>query len=148
MNIRKTCPCYRLLKGLALVYACTVLLSGCAPMDLRRDIPATTMPKTPDISLPDSYQPTLGSAASLYHQANHEAATGNYTKAEQLLERALRIEPKNSYYWYMLARIKFKQHHYPQVIQLCLKSKSIAGSDNKLVQMNDKLISQAQNRLP
>jgi len=148
MNALQTTPLYRLRTAIVLLSLCTLLLNSCAIMDPGRDIPASPSPEKPDISLPGSYQPALGSAASLYHQANHAAATGDYVKAEQLLERALRIEPKNSYYWYMLARFKYEQQQYPQVIQLCLKSKSIAGSDERLLQMNDHLIHQAQNRVP
>ncbi len=92
------------------------------------------------------YQPAIGPAGPLYHQAQTHASLKNYQQAEQVMERALRVEPKNGHYWYALAQIKFQQQQYPRAIQLCLKSKSMAPSDHQLRQLNDDLIQQVRKQ--
>ena len=71
-------------------------------------------------------------------------AEGAFNKAELSLERALRIEPSNTYYWYTMGKIKYRQGANAQAIQFCLKSKSLAGRDAKLVSLNDELIKRIQ----
>lgn len=138
---------YRTVQGAGVLLATTMLLSGCGPMAPRPDTPAGSYPQDrPTVSPPTAYSPRLGPAASLYHKAGDEMSAGNYVQAEELMERALRIEPKNSYYWYVLAQVKYWQRQYPQAVQMCLKSKSIAGNDTQLIQLNDALINKARQR--
>jgi Tfp pilus assembly protein PilF len=68
----------------------------------------------------------------------------NYSQAELMMERALRIEPKNGYFWYTLAEIKYEEKQYARTIQLCLKSKSMAGNDVKLLFLNEQLMEKAR----
>ncbi len=146
-------PPYRFLNGLAAISSLALFLAGCAPMDYpERSRPTTpppplATPERPPLPMAGPYKPVLGKAASLYRSASTASSAGNYARAEQLLERALRIEPKNSYYWYQLAKVKFARQQYSQVIQFCLKSKSMAGGDDRLRQMNDQLIGRAQNQM-
>ena len=96
--------------------------------------PAPVPPQEPN------YTATTGAAASLYKQAQGFMARGEYPKAELTLERALRIEPKNGYYWYSLAKVKYKMDQPAKARQFCLKSKSLAGKDQRLLEMNTWLI--------
>ena len=92
--------------------------------------------------------PGTGPAGSLYQKAKMYTARGNYVQAELSMERALRVEPMNGYYWYNMAHIKYKRKQYSQAVQFCLKSKSLAGSNTKLMQLNDALIEKAENITP
>lgn len=106
----------------------------------------------PEPALPEvgSQQPTspkdryAGPAAPLYRKAKTFMAQKDYRQAELAMERALRIAPKNGYYWYTLAEIKYADKQYGRMKQLCLKSKSLAGGDTTLIQLNDRLINKTQ----
>lgn len=50
-----------------------------------------------------------------------------------LLQRALRIEPRNPHYWYALARTAAQQGNHQKTIQLCLKAASLATADSQLL---------------
>lgn len=69
---------------------------------------------------------------------------GQFSRAELALERALRIEPSNGYYWYALGELKYRQNSPSQAVNFCLKSKSLAGSDRQLIRLNDELIQMAR----
>jgi hypothetical protein len=62
-----------------------------------------------------------------------------------LLERALRIEPRNPLYWYTLARAKFNQRLYAETIQLCRKVETLIGKGlGSLAHRNKALQAQAR----
>ena len=63
-----------------------------------------------------------------------------------LLERALRIEPRNALYWHLLAQSKYAQGDFGQTVQFCRKSVSLAGNNNKLRQDNRNLLQQASSK--
>lgn len=114
--------------------------------------PSSPESNYPEPTLPDvgSQQPTgpkdryAGPAAPLYKKAKTFMAKKDYRQAELVMERALRIEPKNGYYWYTLAEIKHADNQYAKMKQLCLKSKSLAGGDQNLIQLNDRLVNKTQ----
>lgn len=122
-----------------------LFLNGCAkrqvfPPPPEQDSPFKTIPdKT---TIPRGY--SSGPANALYEDATQSMAEGAFSKAELSLERALRIEPSNPYYWYTMGKIKYRQGANAQAIQFCLKSKSLAGRDVKLVRLNDDLIKRIQ----
>jgi len=106
--------------------------------------PATAVetPGQPAASLPP-LQPKLGPAASLYHQSEQHLKEGRIDQAEMALERALRIEPRNPYYWHVMAEIRLRQGKKREAIQCCLKSNSLSGNA-PLVRRNNALINRAQ----
>jgi len=118
------------------------ILSGCVTQQ--------AIPPAPQSGseAPALQSPTLGSASTLYSQANMSLTQGRYQQAELLLERALRIEPRNGDYWYMMAKVKYQQNLYGQAVQFCLKSKSLAGRNSELVRLNDELIAKARQAQP
>lgn len=128
---------------LPLMLSAMVLLNGCAPV---RPIP----PPSPEISQPPppvEYKPVTGPAAALYHEAEKALQAGRYDAAEMLLERALRIEPQNSHYWYTMAEVKYRQGRYPETVQFCLKAESLAGKKSPLAPRNRELLQQAQRAM-
>lgn len=77
--------------------------------------------------------PKTGPATPLYNEALQHISSGNFHNAELALERALRIEPRNGYYWYRLALAKFEQGQFKQAQQLCYKARAMAGGDQALL---------------
>jgi len=88
-------------------------------------------------------QYSSGPAGSLFMQAKASFAQGKNSQAELMIERALRIEPSNPGYWYYMGKIKYRQNKTDQAIQFCLKSKSLAARDGRLLALNDELIDMA-----
>lgn len=154
---------------LAVVFVLTLLINGCTikqpiprPSYPKRQPvpshPAPTTPRYPSQPQPlpkpavpqepvGTYSPKIGPAGALYAEAQKALGRGNYQQAEMTLERALRIEPRNGHYWYSMAQVKYKQQQFAQAIQLCSKSKSLAGRNTNLLRLNEKLIYQAQQHL-
>lgn len=129
--------------GIGLLFL--LMCNGCA---LDRSI--LFPPSDPSTGLPPAEEPVSiesprkGPAEALYKEAKVSMAQGKNQQAEIAIERALRIEPGNAYYWYTMGKIKYRQGAYEEAIQLCLKSKSLAGNNSKLVRANDKLIGLAR----
>lgn len=129
-----------------------MFLYGCGGRPIAPVVYQPPSPNYPEPTLPGvgSQQPIpqkdryAGPAAPLYRKAKTFMGQKDYRQAELAMERALRIEPKNGYYWYTLAEIKFADKQYGRMKQLCLKSKSLAGGDNNLIQLNNRLINKAQ----
>lgn len=94
--------------------------------------------------MPEPVRP--GPAHSLYLGAEAARNSGQHSQAGMLLERALRIEPRNALYWHALARTKFDQGEFAQAVQLCLKSESLARDNPALRNANRILMEQADRR--
>lgn len=104
-------------------------------------------PPEPPPSPQAIYSPQTGPATAIYTDAYKALQAAQYTKSEMLMERALRIEPRNPHYWYTMALVKFRQGLYAQTIQFCLKAGSLAGSQYLLTDLNKKLMEQAQSEM-
>ncbi|WP_136796998.1 tetratricopeptide repeat protein [Desulfosediminicola ganghwensis] len=116
------------------------------PEDLPMEQPITVAPIAPEPTL-EAPPSETGAAAALYQTARESLKKSEYKQAEMTMERALRIEPRNGYYWYTMAQIKYRQQDYSQAINLCLKSKSFAGQDLNLIEINDSLIENSRRKL-
>ncbi|MCP3892826.1 MAG: tetratricopeptide repeat protein [Desulfobulbaceae bacterium] len=153
--MEKNSPILNTILQVTLLLSAIFLLYGCGGV--------TTTPRSPAIHHPQpavsekKIQPTTeipqvtspanpfgGAAASLYRKAKTHLTQENFSQAELAMERALRIEPKNGYYWHTLALIKYRKKQYSQAVQLCLKSNSLAGANRTLIQQNEALIKRAQ----
>jgi len=114
---------------LAIVLA-GLLLYGCGPQyaSLPRPEPVPSpLPAPPPTPEPTPVYPERvpqPAAARLLHDAEQALHAGNARKADEYLERAIRIDPQNPQVWHVLARSKFQQLQYPQTIQMALKSNS------------------------
>lgn len=137
----QTGPVLRLMITAALL---AVLLNGCAKQTVFYPPPEQQYPTEQEergtATVPKGY--SSGPANALYKDATQAMAAGAFDRAELSLERALRIEPGNPYYWYTMGKIKYQKGANSQAVQFCLKSKSLAGRDTKLIRMNDELIEQ------
>jgi len=104
----------------------------------RREVPEEPLQPPPTVQ--------AGPARSLYEQAQAALASGQAAQAEMLLERALRIEPRNPFYWYLLGQCKYAQGDFAQAVQFCRKSESLAGDNSQLRRSNRILIEQAERK--
>lgn len=85
-------------------------------------------------------KPQRGPAQALFRDAEQAIQKGDFKRAEMLLERALRVEPRNGWYWHAMGRVQFDQGSFDQARQFCLKSNSLAGRDTDLKQQNQLLL--------
>lgn len=82
-------------------------------------------------------------AGALLASARQNVRAGEFSQAEIMLERALRVEPRNARLWHEMAQVKYSQKDYAQAVQFCIKSNSLAGKDYSLMQQNWLLMEKA-----
>ncbi len=89
--------------------------------------------------------PKAGRAVtSLLAKADTRAQAGEWGQAAALLERALRIEPRNAWLWHHLATVRFQQKRYAQAVSLANKSSSLAPGDAALQEKNRRLVEEVR----
>ncbi|MFZ5758202.1 MAG: tetratricopeptide repeat protein [Thermodesulfobacteriota bacterium] len=88
-------------------------------------------------------QKETGATAELLQEAERALEAGDYTCAEQQMERALRIAPRNARVWHTMARVRYGQGSCAQAVQMCRKSNSLAGQDRDLQRQNWMLMEKA-----
>lgn len=139
MNAHCHASFFSLYRRLAVLLLSVLILNGCATP---RKIEPPSIPVTPPPPL--EYKPVTGPAAGLYRDADRALQSGRLAESEMLLERALRIEPHNPYYWHAMAQVKYRQKKYSETVQFCLKSQSLAGKQPQLLTRNKELLQQAK----
>ena len=98
------------------------------------------------LQLDKGYQ--SGSAlVSLLKESESKVKEGQLNVASSLLERALRIEPKNAFVWHKLAGVRYKQKSWKLAESLALKSSLFSGQDVTLQIYNWHLIASARTEL-
>ena len=97
-------------------------------------------PQKPRELPPTNYSGGGGVAGALFEEGRKYLREGDLDKAEMIIERALRIEPNNGYYWYAMAEVKYRQNKHSQAAQFAYKSKSLAKGDPQLLKLNDQLL--------
>ena len=85
-----------------------------------------------------------GTVVALLNQAREQQRTGNPERAAAVLERALRIDPKNPGLWSELAQIRLQQGHLSLAKSLATKSNALLNGDDELRQRNDTIIKQVK----
>jgi predicted Zn-dependent protease len=81
---------------------------------------------------------------ALLDRAQRDNNAGEREAAGASLERALRIEPRNSWLWLELAQVRLAQGQYAQTITLARKSLSFAGHQPRLQSANWQVIGRAR----
>jgi tetratricopeptide (TPR) repeat protein len=123
-----------MVRNIGLFIAVTLFLHGCG----------VTYPVGPPSQREPVQAPEEGKAAgALLASARQNVMEGQFSKAEMILERALRVEPRNARLWHEMAQVKYGQKDYGQAVQFCIKSNSLAGKDNGLIQQNWLLMEKA-----
>ncbi len=81
-----------------------------------------------------------GPTAVLLAQANEQALAGNMGKSIALVERAVRIEPRNAFAWHRLAKLYFELNKLGKAEQFARRSIQFAAGNKRLIQDNRQLI--------
>lgn len=132
------------------VPAWLLLLAGCASVVIPP--PETTAPsgiQQPGEAaviapVPKTAMSNNRAVIALLDQAQTDNESGRREAAGSLLERALRIEPRNPWLWLELAQLRLAQGQYAQAITLAGKSNSFAGRDSLVQAANWQVIGQAR----
>ena len=103
-----------------------------------QDYPSSSVRSAPQISS----KPTSGTVLALLSQAKEQEKAGNPEKAAAVLERALRIEPKNPQLWYRLALLRLQQGQLDLARSLAAKSSALAQGDEDLQVKNRTIMEQ------
>jgi cytochrome c-type biogenesis protein CcmH/NrfG len=116
-----------------------LLLIGCAGKQTESEMPFADIGAKED---------TSRVVVSLMSRVERHEQQAQWEKAAALLERALRIEPRNAFLWHRLAKIRLQQGRYAMAESLAQKSNALAGDNKTLKQRNAELIEAARRSLP
>jgi tetratricopeptide (TPR) repeat protein len=131
-----------------------VLLAGCATPDqtdreASPDEPAeSSAPPSEDAAGTDEPGESRGVPATreLVAKAEAASAAGEHGRAAQLLERALRVAPRDAGVWQNLAVVRYRQKRYDQAETLAQRSNRLAGDNRELRRRNWALIAAARDQ--
>ena len=149
------------MKAYAPVLCLALLAAGCAAVPSQQQAPAPTERESADSAGRDSTDrtrrdaqtdpatdaPAMSSAAAaLQEEAAVATRNGDHARAAALLERALRVEPRNPRLWYELAMVHYAQDDYAQAEQLALRANGFASNQPELQQRSWTLIARCRER--
>ena len=81
---------------------------------------------------------------ALLSQAKRQEKAGQPERAAAVIERALRIDPKNPELWHRLALLRLQQGQYALAASLAAKSNALASNNASLQRKNDTIIKQSK----
>jgi hypothetical protein len=122
-----------------------LLLGLCyfSPLNAIAEPPETPAPTAPPVTQPPPdaapKKSHSGAVESLLKQAKEQYDQNETEQAAALLERALRIEPRNSILWHNLAGVRLRQEDWQRAANLAAKSNTLAG-DNKWLRVRNWII--------
>ena len=124
------------LRRLRVLCLITLMLAGCASG------PSTT----PEDGVDDigGTRDAGRAVATLLVKVDGQEQRAHWERAAALLERALRLEPRNAWLWHRLAKIRLQQGRYGMAESLAQKSNALARDDEALKQQNAELIENAR----
>ena len=122
------------LLALLILFAVSLSISGCAGNPAGTGSPHQI-----------GVKPDAGRAvATLLAKADRQEYQAHWEQAAALLERALRIKPRNARLWHRLANIRLQQGRYGMAESLAQKSNALAKDDEELKRSNAELIEAAR----
>ncbi|MCF6229175.1 MAG: tetratricopeptide repeat protein [Gammaproteobacteria bacterium] len=95
---------------------------------------------------PEQQPQSISAADTLLAQANSKAASGETAQAIAILERAVRLQPRNAHAWLRLAELYLTRHEYRKAEQFAGRAAQFAAGDQRLIQRSKALIKQANER--
>jgi len=111
-----------------------LLLSSCA----------TGPRESKEQAVTDTATGTGRAVSSLLAKSTVQIEAKEWEKAAALLERALRIEPRNAKLWQRLAEVRLSQGQFAQAESLAVKSNALAPKEQALQARNAQIIHQAR----
>lgn len=140
--------------------ASALLVAGCATPpsdrsgdgDAAKETPdgsdeAPSEAKSDDDGDEEKAQATDPGAREMVTQARRASRQGEHERAARLLERALRIAPRDAAIWQNLAVVRYRQKRYDEAETLAQRSNRLAGDDGELRRRNWALIAAARDKL-
>lgn len=136
----------------ALLLLSAMSLSACAYSPLTpsnegagtaAQVPQATEPSGEVGEVPDG---AASAGAALVAEGHAELGAGNTAKAAAAIERALRIEPRNSFWWVELGNVRLAEGDSEQALALGQRALRLAGSDGAARAAAERLIEQAGGR--
>ncbi len=124
------------ISSFALLSACSTLLVNEEPTKSTR----VNQPEDIEIASNFNMETELTVVEQLQLQANSLSATGEYAKAEQVLERALRIESDNAQLYAQIAQARLDQGKFSDAEQIAMKGLTYAQSDAAMTEELRQLI--------
>ena len=120
-----------------------LLLASCASQTKQGlELPGEDPEKT--IS-PDRH--TSSAVISLLDKAREATRAGDYQRAEVLLERTVRIEPRNASLWHYMAKLRLHQGRYHEAIGLASKSSNLTRNNKALLADNWRIVAHARYQI-
>ena len=105
---------------------------------------AGDLPPVTDTGNYEQKRAPAGTVIALLNQAHDQQRQGKPERAAAVLERALRIDPRNARLWSELAQIRLQQGKLEQAESLAAKSNALAKDDEEIKQHNANIIKQAR----
>ena len=103
------------------------------------------VPVPPSVTVPEG-QSATAPVIALLNDAAAKEQQGEFDTAIVVLERAVRIEPRNAFVWHRLARLHLRQGEYGQAETMAKKSSQLAPDDARLQAINWHLIADARRQ--
>ena len=138
-----------LLRNITTILLVTLFITACSsPTRTRTPAPVVTSDgetsTTTTSKRPIKQTQTSSAVSGLLKNAKNLNSKGKSPQAAALLERALRIEPRNAHVWNQLAQVRYTQKRYKQAESLALRSNQYAGQNRALRKNNWNLIADAR----
>jgi Flp pilus assembly protein TadD len=137
----------------ALVFIVGLLVAGCATREPpETDDGEVAEPTQPPASEEDEARQPAEPAedkpavTELTRRAETASADGDQARAVRLLERALRLSPRNAGLWQNLAVVRYRQGRYADAETLAQRSNRWSSSDPELRRRNWSLIEAARRK--
>jgi len=85
-----------------------------------------------------------GPGKLLLTQAQTHQDNGEVDQAIALVERAVRIEPRNPYAWHRLAQLQLSKGNLHKAIQFAKRSNQFSNNNQRLKALNEKIINHVE----
>lgn len=86
-----------------------------------------------------STKASTGPVAELHREAMTALTQNNSREAIDLLQRAIKIQPRNPYSWHYLALSYWQEENYGKCLQMIERSRSYSAALDDLEQLNQSL---------
>jgi len=100
--------------------------------------------RAPVYNTPPSSLGNNSAVIALLDSAEKQRQSGDYMRAAAILERAIRISPRDPELYYQLAQVRYLQGNYHQTDQLCRKAISLAAGNKKVLAKSRALMDKAR----
>lgn len=91
--------------------------------------------------------PQSPAVVALLDNAGRQEKSGKLEAAAAVLERALRVDPRNPFVWHRLARVRLAQGQWQSAANMATKSNSLAAGDADLQRLNWGVIAEARQHM-